>query len=148
MSVKLEDLQKHIKKESILHILQEDGSLKEITATIQAATVAGVVFKEKGRSTIELTEADKIEEITAAPVKPRPVQQKKLKPIEFGQARQHLIDRHGVQLSWAKDADEQAALDYHAGLDHTDLGHVHVSDNETKTETPAAAAEAPVENAG
>ena len=139
MSVSLEDLQQYIKKEAVLHIVQEDGSLKEITGTIQAATVAGVVYKEKGRSNIELTEVSKIEEITAAPVKPRPVQQKKLKPIEFGQARQHLLDRHGVTLSWGKEADEQAAFDYHKTLDHSDLGHVHVEpEAEGTPEAPEA----------
>lgn len=131
MSVTLDDLQPYIKKEAVIHLQQEDGSLKETIVTIQAATVAGVVYKEKGRSNIELTEVAKIEEISAAPVKPKPVQQKKLKPIEFGQARQHLLDKHGVLLTWAKEADEQAAFDYHATLDHTDLGHVHVTPDES-----------------
>lgn len=125
MSVTLEDVQPYIDKEAIVHLVQEDGSLKEVTATIKAATVAGVPFKVKGKSGLELTTIDKIEEIAPAPVKPKPVVQKKLKPIEFGGARQHLMDRHGVTLSWGKEADEQAAFDYHAQLDHSDLGHRH-----------------------
>lgn len=126
MSVTLEALEPYIEKESILHIVQEDGTLKETTGTIKAATVAGVAFKEKGKSGLDLLTVDKIEEIDYAPIKQKSVTQKKVKPIEFGQARQHLIDRHGVELSWAKDADEKSAFEYHEGLDHTNLGHVHV----------------------
>jgi hypothetical protein len=145
MSVTLEQLQPFIDKEAILHVVQDDGTLKEITGTIKAATVAGVPFKEKGKPGLELTTVDKIEEIDYAPVKAKAVTQKKLKPIEFGQARQHLVDRHGVELSWAKDADEKTAFDYHATLDHTNLGHVHVVE-EKKDEREQALTEN--ENAG
>lgn len=130
MSVTLEQLQPYVDKESILHLVQEDGTLKEVTGTIKMATVAGIAFKAKGKPGMELIDStEKIEEIDYAPVKAKSVTQKKIKPIEFGQARQHLIDRHGVELSWAKDADEKAAFEYHAGLDHTNLGHVHVAED-------------------
>lgn len=128
MSVTLEALQPFVDKEAIVHLKQDDGSLKEVTGTIKMATVAGVAFKQKGKSGVELIDSvDKIEEIDYAPVKQKSVSQKKIKPIEFGQARQHLVDRHGVELSWGKDAEEKAAFDYHAGLDHSNLGHVHVA---------------------
>lgn len=126
MSVTLEQLQSFVDKEAVFHVVQEDGSLKEITGTIKAATVAGVPYKEKGKSGLDLVTVDKIEEIAYAPVKPKPVTQKKLKPIELGNARQHLLDRHGVELSWGKEADENAAFEYHQTLDHSNLGHVHV----------------------
>lgn len=125
MSVAVEDLQPFVEKEAILHLIQEDGTLKEVTGTIKAATVAGVPFKTKGKSGLDLLTVEQIEEIDYAPIKPKPVTQKKLKPIEFGQARQHLIDRHGVELSWAKEADEKSAFEYHKTLDHSNLGHRH-----------------------
>lgn len=141
----LEQLQPYVDKEAIIHLKQEDGQLTEITATIKVATVAGVGYKEKGKSGIELlANADPIEEIDYAPVKQKSVSQKKLQPIEFGQARQHLVDRHGVTLSWAKDADEKAALEYHNGLDHSDLGHRH----EAKDEKPADEREQAIAEAG
>lgn len=130
MSVTLEQLQPFIDKEAIFHLIQEDGSTKEVTGTIKAATVAGVPYKEKGKAGLELTTVDKFYEIDYAPVKAKPVTQKKLNPIDFGQARQHLVDRHGVELSWAKDADEKAAFEYHAGLDHSNLGHSHYTAEE------------------
>jgi len=132
MAVTLDSLQPYIDKESILHLVQEDESLKEVTGTIKVATTAGIGFKEKGKSGVDLLTLDQIEEIDYAPVKPKPVVQKKLEPIEFGKARQHLVDRHGVELAWAKENDEKTAFDWHATLDHSNLGHVHV-----KKEKPA-----------
>ena len=130
MTVSLEELQKFIDKEAIIHLIQDDGTTKEITATIKAATVAGVPFKEKGKAGLEFATVEKFYEIAPAPVKAKTIAQKALNPIELGQARAHLVDRHGVQLSWAKDADEQSAFDYHASLDHADLGHRHYTESE------------------
>lgn len=146
MSVTLEDLQPFVDKEAIFHLIQEDGSTKEITGTIKAATVAGVPYKEKGKAGLELTTVDKFYEIDYAPVKAKSVTQKKLNPVEFGQARQHLIDRHGVQLSWAKDATEKDAFEWHNNLDHSDLGHSHytaeeLAEKKRKAEEKAAASD-------
>jgi len=129
-TVTLEDLQKYVDKEALVHIKDGDRGTREVTGTIKAATVAGVPFKEKGKSGLELLTVDDIYEIDFAPTKPKSVTQKKLNPIEFGQARQHLIDRHGVELSWAKDADEKSAFEYHNGLDHSNLGHTHYTAEE------------------
>lgn len=131
MSVAVADLTAHVNKRVILHVIQEDQSIKEIEGKIEAASEAGLAFKEKGKSSLDLYEPQQIEEISAAPERPKPVTQKKVKPIELGQARQHLVDRHGVALSWAKEADEQAAFEYHEQLDHTDLGHKHVAPKES-----------------
>lgn len=133
MSVALEDLEPFINKEAVLHLVKDDGSLDEVTGTIKIATAAGIGFKKKGSSGVDLLMPDQIEEIGYAPVKAKSVVQKKLEPIEFGKARQHLVDRHGVELKWAKDNDEQTAFDWHAGLDHSNLGHKH----EKKAEKPA-----------
>lgn len=125
MSVEVEQLESFVGKQVILHVRNEDGTLAELEGKIEAASVAGLAFKPKGQSSLDLYMPNQIEELQAAPEKPKPVTQKKLKPITLGQARQHLLDRHGVELSWAKEADEQAAFDYHAGLDHSNLGHIH-----------------------
>lgn len=140
MTVTLEQLQPYINKEAIFHVKQEDGSLREIQGTIMAATVAGVAYKEKSKGMDLISSPSLIEEIDFAPTKPKAVSQKKLKPIEFGNVRQHLVDRHGVELSWAKDADEKAAYEYHEELDHSNLGHVHVAPEEKKDEREEALA--------
>lgn len=143
MTVTLEELQPFLNKESVFHLKQTDGSLREVIGTIKAATVAGVAYKEKSKPNLELVQADDIEEIDYAPTKPKSVTQKKLKPVEFGYARQHLVDRHGVALSWAKDASEKDAFEYHKTLEHADLGHNHEAvdkkdEREAALEAPAA----------
>jgi hypothetical protein len=126
----LEEVQQYTDKDVLIHLVQPDSSLKETTGKIMVATEAGIGFKEKGKASAELLTLSQIEEIAPAPAKVKSVVQKKIKPIEMGQARQHLIDRHGVELSWGKEADEKAAFEYHAGLDHSNLGHIHVEPKE------------------
>lgn len=151
MSVTVEQLQKFIDKEVTLHRIEADGTLKELTGTIRAASIAGVPFKHKGKPGLDLLQIKDIEEVDLAPTKEKSVSQKKLALVELGGARQHLIDRHGVELSWAKTASEKDAFDWHATLDHTNLGHVHVDKTKEKAEAPkdereqALQDEAPVE---
>lgn len=130
--VSIEELQKFIDKDVVLHVHQSDGSVAERTGVIKQATVAGVPFKEKGKPNLDLLTAEQIYEVGLAPAKAKPVTQKAINPIELGQARQHLLDRHGVELSWGKEADEKQAFDYHAGLDHSNLGHRHYTEDELK----------------
>jgi hypothetical protein len=126
MGVTIEELQPLIDKDAIVHIIQPDGSIQEVEGRIKAATIAGVPFKPKGKSGVGLLTVDQIEEASLAPVKPKSVLQKKLKPIADGQMRQHLADRHGISLKWCREATEEQAVEYHNTLDHADLGHKHV----------------------
>ena len=142
MSVTIEDLQQYVEKPVIVHLITDEGTLDEVHGEIKAATVAGVAFKKKGTSGLQLLDVSKIEEVASAPVKAKPVTQKKIAPIEMGQARQHLLDRHGVELAWAKEADEKSAFEWHASLDHSNLGHIHVAkDEKPKDEREKALAE-------
>lgn len=125
MTVAVTELAKHVNKRVVLHVKQDDGTLAEKEGKIEAASEAGLAFKEKGSSKLDLYLPEQIEEIQAAPEKPKSITQKKVKIIEVGQARQHLADRHGVPLSWLKANDEQTAFEYHESLDHADLGHRH-----------------------
>jgi hypothetical protein len=127
MPATLAQVQEFKDKEAVLHLIQDDDTLKEVTGTIKVATEVGIGFKEKGKASSELLQLSQIEEIGAAPVKEKSITQKKLQPIEMGQGRQHLLDRHGVELAWAKSASEKDAFDWHEGLDHSNLGHKHVA---------------------
>lgn len=138
MTVAVAELEANINKSVILHVKQEDGSLKELEGKIEAASEAGLAFKEKGKSNLDLYLPGQVESLQAAPDKPKPVSQKKLKPITLGQARQHLLDRHGVPLDWAKQNSEEAAFEYHKTLDHANLGHVHVEPEQTERDKALA----------
>jgi hypothetical protein len=106
---------------------EKGESTIEMEGTAQSANDLGILLKPKGRTNLELIEAKDIEEIRFAPEPDRKLTAKTLKDVEYGQAKQHLLDRHGLRLADVNALTEQAAFDYHAGLDHValDLGHVH-----------------------
>lgn len=146
----LADIQKYADKEAIIHLVEEDGSVSEHHVTILKATVAGVAYKEKGKGDVKLTTPEAIYEIGDAPVKEKSVSQRKVDLVAEGSMRQHLADRHGIELAWCKQATEAQAVEFHNGLDHSKLGHVHVDKKAEKEKQEAeknAAAEAPAEPA-
>lgn len=146
MSTTVSDLSEWVDKQVILHLKKEDGSLEEVEGLVEAASEAGMAFKRKGKGGLALIMPDEIEEIQAAPEKPKALTVKKMQPIKEGQARQHLLTYHGVPLDWAKGTDEKAAFQYHLELDHSNLGHKHVE--KTETERDKALAEGDEQNAG
>jgi hypothetical protein len=97
----------------------------EVEGTALAANALGILLKPKGRTQGELIEAAKIEQVQFAPEKARAIKAKSLKVVVYGDARNHLAERHGTALSWLNGATEAAALEYHGTLDHSDLGHNH-----------------------
>lgn len=128
-------------KRVVLHLKQADNTLVELEGKIEAASEAGFAFKEKGKSSLDLYDSAQVEEIQVAPEKPKSIPQKKLKPIDVGQARQHLADRHGISMKWIKENTEQAAFAYHQTIDHRDLGHRHEAATEKPTERDEALAD-------
>ena len=117
-------------KQVILHLIKSDGSVSEVEGKVEAASAAGVAFKEKGKRDVDLVEPNTIEEIALAPVKPKNLTQKKLKPVTDSTARQHLLDRHGYDRSVVNGMDDDQAFEEHEDIDHDDLGHRHVEPDE------------------
>lgn len=105
----------------------DGNSAVEVEGTVQVGNASGVLIKPKGKATFDLIEAASIEEIRLAPEKDKAFKASKLKLVTVGQARRHLLERHGVTLKWANSVTEEQALEYHNSLNHVelDLGHVH-----------------------
>lgn len=141
MSVNAEELKRYLNKKVTLHTIEAGGSIKEREGKVDAASEFGVAFKEKGKASVDLYEVAQIEEISAAPETPKKIRQKKLKPIEDGQVRQHLVDRHGMPVSKANELDEKQATELHDRIDHSDLGHRHEASEATSQEKAIAEAE-------
>lgn len=123
---------------------EKGESAVEVEGLAQSANELGILIKPKGKVQLELIPADEIEEVSYAPEKAKALKAKTLKPVEYGQARTHLLERHGVDLEWANAVTEQEAFDYHKSLDHEELklGHVHGD----KSASPASEAIAEAEN--
>lgn len=119
----------------------EDGTAGEIEGTVQIGSAIGLLLKPKGKSGAELIEAESIEQVVEQAEAPKKLTRKVLKPIPYGQARTHLLERHGATLTDINGVSEEEALAIHAEIDHEadDLGHTH--------KAPEDAAEAPTESA-
>lgn len=125
-----EELAKFDGKQVILHVIQDDGSAAELEGKVEAASESGLAFREKGKRDVDLLEPSQIEEIALAPAKPKKVTQKKLKPISEQNIRQHLVDRHGMTRTEAGQLTDAEAFEKHENIDHADLGHRHVMEDE------------------
>jgi hypothetical protein len=134
MTVNPATLEEYDGKQVILTLIQGDGSAAEYEGKIEAASAAGVAFKEKGKRDVELVEPSQIEEISLAPVKPKSLPQKKLKPVTESTARQHLLDRHGWNRSDVNGMTDEQAFADHEDTDHDDLGHRHVEPDDDEDE--------------
>lgn len=119
-----QDLSTFVDRKVVLVYNKGEESI-EIEGTVQNASPVGVIIKPKGRASIELIEADQIERIEAAPEKAKTLSAKAVKNVIYGNARQHLLDKHGFTLTQVNSLTEEAALEIHDAIDHADLGHKH-----------------------
>lgn len=136
------DLSQYEGKKIVVVKKSENGDAAEIEGTAQLANQLGILIKPKGKTNLEMIETADIEEVRYVVEKPKALARKTLKPVEFGQARNHLLERHGLTLTQVNEMDEKAAFDVHNEVDHegSDLGHVHGDKN--KTERAEAVSEA------
>jgi hypothetical protein len=122
---------------------EKGETLIEVEGKAEAANALGVLIKPKGRTQVELIEAEKIESIEFAPEGDKKLGTRSILPIEYGKARQHLLDRHGNTLDEVNNLTEEQALAYHTDLQHDGLGHKHEAKKpaEERAEGVEAAAE-------
>ena len=141
MTVDASTLESFEGKNVILHLIKSDGTVEELTGTVESANEHGMAFKPKGKRDFVLVEPKDIEEITEAPQALKSIPQKKLKPIADGSVRQHLLDRHGYQRSVVNGMTDEQAVKLHDEIDHKDLGHRHMSAEEVAKADEKKAAE-------
>lgn len=120
-------------------------SAEEIEGTVQASNAMGILIKPKGQVNFKLVEHNEIEDVFLTPEGDKKFTRSKLKLVEAGKMRRHLLDRHGLTLKWCNEATEEDAVAYHNSLNHEelDLGHIHVAKEEK-----AEAEDTPAEPAG
>lgn len=131
------DLEKYVGKRVVLtrNLSEPDdkgNTAVELVGTVDVANEMGVLFKPKGKTNFELITLAEIEEVSLAPEKEKALTARKLKPVGLGQAKSHLLERHGLTLKEANALSEEAAYAQHEKIDHkaADLGHVHVAESD------------------
>lgn len=129
MTVDPKTLEKFAGKQVLLTLRTADGA-DEKEGKVEDASEVGMAFKEKGKRDVELVMPDEIEEIALAPSKPKTLAQKKLKEPNENTVRQHLLDRHGYERSVVNKMSDEKAWSEHEDIDHTDLGHRHITEDD------------------
>jgi hypothetical protein len=126
MAVNPEDLAQYTGAKVVVIVRKEDRN-EEVEGTVDTAMPTALLLKPKGRTNLELIEPSQIEEISFAPEKPKELKPKRVAKLKFGQARQHLLDRHGEPLTVVNEMTEEAAWEMHNEIDHVEenLGHWH-----------------------
>lgn len=105
---------------------------------VEAAGPFGVAFKPKGKGAI-IVEAQNVEAIEAVALVKK-ITRKSLLPASLENVRQHLVDRHGYKVADIENYTQEQALEFHAGLEHGELGHDHSKKaGEADEAAPAAA---------
>lgn len=129
----------------VLLVRNEAGKTdsEELEGSIEATNALGVVLKPKGKSQLILIEASEIERIDFMDEKPKDLVRKTLKLVEFSQARNHLLERHGYTMKQIGELTEKEAFEFHVTLNHVelDLGHDHSDKKETERGQAVKAAE-------
>ena len=139
MSIDPKELPQYDGKKIVLVVDAGEGEdAAEYTGKAEVASTAGIGFKESGKRDVVLVEPAQILEISLAPEKAKKITQKKSRPVKSGNVRQHLADRHGLPLDQLNGRSEADAVEYHDGLDHSNLGHIHVPVEEESAEQSAA----------
>jgi len=115
------------KRVIVVHRVDGKTDAEEVEGTAEAANDQAILLKPKGKTQLQLIEAGNIEDVRFVEDKPKALARKTLKVVQFGQARNHLLERHAFTLSQVNEMSEQEALEKHEGIDHeaSDLGHVH-----------------------
>lgn len=115
------------KKVIVTHKAKDGADGVETEGTVQTGNELGLLIKPKGKTGLALINKDDIDDIKLVPSSAKALTRKTLKPVELGQARTHLAERHGYTLSQVNKMSEEEAFETHAGIDHeaADLGHVH-----------------------
>lgn len=117
-----------------------DGTFYE-KATLRAASAVGVVFKPRGSAQTDVLLPADIVSIVEPEVGPKLVRARRLaRPLQH-KVREHLALHHGYKLSDINAMDDETALRFHDGLDHSELGHVHRELTEAELELQRLQAE-------
>jgi hypothetical protein len=142
------------KKVTLVRLLpkpDENGfTVAEIKGTIEKGRDGvGVALRLKGKSQTILIDEDEIDSITVESSATTKLKAKRVDPVKSSKMRQHLLMTHGLTLVYANTLTDEQAVEIHATLDHTILGHFHAvappKNDKASNTTPREAAIAEAE---
>lgn len=106
--------------------LNDEGEVHNLTGTIESANSLGFVFKPFGSPKVALYETSQIEGLSLAEQKEPVLKARRLNPVDMGNVKRHLVDRHGYPLEDINEMKADEALRFHEeDVDHSPLSHYH-----------------------
>ena len=97
-----------------------------LEGTVDSGNEMGLLFKPKGKASLDLIEASQIVKVESAPDVPKKLAVKALLPLRDTQSRQHLVDRHGYKIADIEGLSDEDSLTFHEGdVPHEGLAHSH-----------------------
>lgn len=128
------DVQDYIGKKVDL-VLNDDGEQVDLTGKIESANSLGFVFKPFGSPKVALYEVGQIVNLALAAEKEAPLKPRRINPVDMGNVKRHLVDRHGYPLADIDTMSADDALDFHeTQVQHASLSHFH-ADAKPKADT-------------
>lgn len=107
-------------------VVTVEGAEAPLEGTVDSGNELGLLFKPKGKASLDLIDAAKITNIEVLPEAPKKITVKALLPLKDSAARQHLVDRHGYKIADIESLSESDALEFHNGeVEHEGLAHSH-----------------------
>lgn len=128
---------------SLVRKAEDGGENVTVEGRVQIGNELGILIKPKGKTVVDMVEAENIVSIEAIPEGLKKVSQRKMRPTELSGVRAHLALYHGVALETVNDesyTDVKAAA-YHDTLDHSALGHNHALADKDAAEDAAETAD-------
>lgn len=116
----------------------ETGAQQVLEGRCISGNALGVIVKAKGKTTVQMIEAENIISVEAQPEAPKKISVKKMKPIENSGVRAHLALYHGVSLETVNGMTDEQGAEYHNSLDHGQLGHNHLGTSKDEADEGAA----------
>ena len=106
-----------------MHSSGGDGDTIELEGLLQAADLqAGLVLQTREGSII-IPAIDLVDVYKASA--PKKIVRRRIRYIPEPQAKQHLLDRHGMEWDLIKMLSPKRAHDVHNAFSHNNLGHRH-----------------------
>lgn len=122
MEVRMSELPALVGERVAMRISGHYGHM-DVEGEVVTASQSGLVLLSKSEGTM-IIGIDEIDELHKT-VSPGKIVRRKIRHIPETQARQHLLDRHGVPWDLVRGMTPRNAFRMHEGIDHSNLGHKH-----------------------
>jgi hypothetical protein len=116
-----------------IRVKARDGDAAEFEweGTVIAASPVAILVKPRGAMLAELIQAESILELEILANPNAKLILRRLRILKPHEVRQHLIDRHGESWDTVERMNDIAAFEFHNGLNHSNLGHIHEDKKQT-----------------